>query len=209
VANEDMGMIRLAMTKRWMALAGGLAAVGLAAGPAAAQLAQRSNAPIDITADELEVVNAQCLATYKGAAEALQDTVRLRADILKIYYKPTPGAAKPGGTGANCGNELDHMEAIGQVYYVTPERRIHGDNAVYDKAADTMVITGDVIAIDGQNVARGARMVIKVSTNDGRMESGGAGTKSKPGRVRTVIYPKQDQTPAKSQPPAAPPPAPH
>ena len=203
-------MGRLAMNKRWMAVAGGFAALGLAAGAASAQLAQHSNAPIDITADELEVVNAQCLATYKGAAEALQDTVRLRSDVLKIYYKPTPGAAKAGGTGANCGNELDHLEAIGQVYYVTPERRVHGDNAVYDKAADTMIITGDVIAIDGPNVARGARMVIKVSTNDGRMESGGG--KSKSGRVRTVIYPKQDkqdQTPAKPQATAEPAVAPH
>ena len=196
------------MNKRWMALAGGLAALGVAAGPASAQLAAHSSAPIDVTADELEVVNGQCLATYKGAAEALQDTTRLRSDILKIFYKPTPGAAKPGGTGSNCGNELSHMEAIGQVYYVTPERRVHGDNAVYDQASDTMIITGDVIAINGQDVARGARMVIKVSTNDGRMESG-PGAKGKPSRVRTVIYPKQqDDKPAKT-PPAGPSAAPH
>ena len=203
-----MGMIRLAMTKRWMVLAGGVAALGLAAGPASAQLARNSSAPVDITADELEVVNAQCLATYKGAAEALQDTTRLRADILKIYYKPTPEAAKAGPNGSKCGSELDHMEAIGQVYYVTPQQRVHGDNAVYDKAADTMIITGDVIAIKGQDVARGARMVIKVSTSDGQMESGPSG-KGKSGRVRTVIYPKQDQAPAKPQPPAGPSAQPH
>jgi lipopolysaccharide export system protein LptA len=67
-----------------------------------------------------------------------------------------------------------------------------------------------VIAIDGQNVARGARMVIKVSTNDGRMESGGGGGKSKPSRVRTVIYPKsQTDKPAKPQTTAEPAAAPH
>ena len=89
-------MIRLANMKQW---AVGAFACGLiAAGPAAAQLAQNSDAPVDITADELEVINARCLATYSGGAEALQDTVRLRADVLKIYYKPNP-SAKPGGTG--------------------------------------------------------------------------------------------------------------
>lgn len=66
----------------------GAAAMMLAPGLAAAQLAPRSDAPIDITADELEVVNSQCLAVYRGSAEALQDTTRLRANTLRIYYKP-------------------------------------------------------------------------------------------------------------------------
>ncbi|MEO8113476.1 MAG: hypothetical protein ABI655_03775, partial [Phenylobacterium sp.] len=55
----------------------------LAAEPAAAQLAPSSHAPLDIAADELEVSNAQCIATWRGNAEALQDTARLRADVLK------------------------------------------------------------------------------------------------------------------------------
>ena len=103
-----MDMIRFAKMKQWAA--GAFACGLIAAGPAAAQLAQNSDAPVDITADELEVINAQCLATYSGGAEALQDTVRLRADVLKIYYKPNP-SAKPGGTGQACGNQLDRMEA--------------------------------------------------------------------------------------------------
>jgi lipopolysaccharide export system protein LptA len=185
-----MGMIRLSDMKHWAAAA---FACGLAAStPAAAQLAQGSDAPLDITADELEVANAQCLATYKGGAEALQDTVRLRADVLKIYYKPATAASGGGrsGTGSNCGSLLDHMEAIGSVYYVTQDRRVHGDNAFYDAGGDTITITGDVIAVQGQNVLRGSKMVINVKTSDAQMQSGGGG-RGKPNRVRTVIYPKQ------------------
>ena len=180
-------MIRLAKMKQWVV---GVFACGLiAAGPAAAQLAQNSDAPVDITADELEVINAQCLATYSGGAEALQDTVRLRADVLKIYYKPKP-SAKPGGTGQACGNQLDRMEANGSVYYVTPQQRVRGDAAVYDAGADTITITGDVVAAQARNVLRGSKLVIKVATGDTHMQSSVKG-RNKPGRVRTVLYPKQ------------------
>ena len=188
-----MGMIRLSDMKHWAVAA---IVCGLAASsPALAQLAQNSDAPLDITADELEVVNAQCLATYKGAAEALQDTSRLRADILKIYYKPNQGAAKTGsasGTGSNCGSLMDHMEAIGSVYYVTPQQRIHGDNAFYDAATDTITVTGDVVAVRGNDVLRGTKLVINSNTGDAQMQSSGGG-RGKPNRVRTVIYPKQQQ----------------
>ena len=174
-------------------------ACGLAASsPAMAQLAQGSDAPLDITADELEVVNAQCLATYKGGAEALQDTVRLRADILKIFYKPAQGGkGGSSGTGSNCGSLLDHMEAIGSVYYVTPEQRIHGDNAFYDAGGDTITVTGDVVAVRGNDVLRGTKLVVNVNTGDAQMQSAGGG-RNKPNRVRTVIYPKQQQPAAKA-----------
>ena len=80
-------------------LAAGLI-LGLAAAPAQAQLASGSNAPVDITADELEVVNADCLAIWRGSAEALQDGSRLRADVLRIRYAPGRAGATSGD--ANC-----------------------------------------------------------------------------------------------------------
>ena len=186
-----MGMIRLSDMKHWAVAA---IVCGLAASsPAVAQLAQNSDAPLDITADELEVVNAQCQATYKGGAEALQDTSRLRADVLKIFYKPSQGGKNgTSGTGSNCGSLMDHMEAIGSVYYVTPQQRVHGDNAFYDAATDTITVTGDVIAVRGNDVLRGTKLVINSNTGDAQMQSSGGG-RGKPNRVRTVIYPKQQQ----------------
>ncbi len=171
----------------------------LAAMPASAQLSQNSDAPVDISADQLEVVNTQCLATYRGAAEALQDTARLRADVLKIFYKTRQAPTGPqavaaqaaganGAMGGKCDSQLDRMEASGTVYYLTPQQRVRGDSAVYQAGSDTIIISGDVIAIQGQNVLRGSRLVIKVSTGDAQMQGAGPG---KAGRVRTVIYPKQ------------------
>jgi len=182
-----MSMSRLEM-RRWAA---GACALGLlAAGPASAQLAQGSDAPVDITADALEVVNTQCLSIWSGSAEALQDRTRLRADVLKTYSKKGP--ARPGAQGASCG-ALDRMEAIGNVYYVTPQQRVRGDAADYDVAAERIVITGDVVAVSGQNVLRGERLTVNVATGDAQMQSNSKGRGGK-ARPRAVIYP--DDKPA-------------
>lgn len=175
-------------SRRWVAAAAASAA--LAAPPAGAQIAQNSKAPVDMTADELEVVNTQCLAIWRGAAEALQDNARLRADVIRIYNKAQP-SARPGAAGGGCG-ALDRIEAAGSVYYVTPSQRVRGDAAVYQAAADTITFTGDVVATQGRNVLRGERLVIQVSTGAATMETSVKG-RNKPGRVRGVFYPNEER----------------
>lgn len=170
-----------------------LAAIAMAAAPAAqsqVSLAQDSDAPIDITADELEVVNAQCLAIWRGAAEALQDQARLRADVMRIY-SAKKSAARPGAGGADCG-ELTRIEAEGQVYYVTPQQSVRGDNAVYEASSETILFTGRVVAAQGRNVLRGERLRLNVATGQALVETSVQG-RGKPGRVRGVFYPNQQQ----------------
>jgi lipopolysaccharide export system protein LptA len=167
-------------------LAAGLAAGLLAALPAHAQLAQNSDAPVDITADELEVNNAECTAVWRGSAEALQDTARLRANVLRIYYKK--GAASSGAKTNSC-VEVSRMEGEGAVYYVTPQQKIRGDLAVYDAASETIVFTGDVIVAQDKNVMRGGRMVYSVATGQGQIESTAKGKGG--ARPRGVFYPSQ------------------
>ena len=58
----------------------------------------------------------------------------------------------------------------------------------YDAAAETITMTGDVVAAQGQNVLRGERLVINVVTGQARMETPAAS-----GRVRGVFYPNRTQ----------------
>jgi lipopolysaccharide export system protein LptA len=180
-----------------------LALAVAAAGPAAAQLATNSKAPIDITSDHLETANTDCVSTWSGNVEALQDTGRLRTDVLKMVFQPK--GAKAGSSSNSCGDLL-RMEAQGSVYYVTPDQRVKGNNALYEANNDTITVTGDVVAVQGQNVLRGERMVINTKTGQGQMQGATTG-RNKPGRVRGVFYPNQSNNPqgggtAKPNPPA-------
>lgn len=168
-------------SKLKLGLAAALAASLLGAGVAQAQLDPR--APLDITADASEVINSQCLSSWSGAVEALQGRTRLRADEVRIY-----NLKRGDGCGAN-----DRMEATGQVYFVTPERTVRADNAVYQFGSETITLTGGVIVVQGKSVVRGDRMVINTRTGQASMVSATKG-RNKPGRVRGVFYPNEGTT---------------
>jgi lipopolysaccharide export system protein LptA len=174
--------------KSLIAMAAATALLGLTAQPAAAQLAPHSKAPVDVTADQLETHNTECTYVYTGSAEALQDTARLRADVLIAHLEPKKG--KPGGAASSGCGDMTSLEAKGNVYYVSTDgRRVHGDNAFYAAGSKTITITGDVTAVDGQNVMRGTKMVYNMDTGEGHVEGGGKGPNAK-NRPRGVFYPK-------------------
>jgi lipopolysaccharide export system protein LptA len=179
----------------WASLAG--VALLAVCGAAKAQIETKSNAPIDITAAEAEVDNAKCLSIWKGAAEVLQGDSRLRADVITAYaaIKGADASGQPA-----CG-DTQKVIADGNVYYVTPTEHAHGERAVYTAAADEIVMTGDVVVVRGDNVARGDRLIIKVSTKQFTMmsDSKGAGA---PKRVRGVFYPEKSQQAPAGAPPA-------
>lgn len=173
---------------------------------AMAQIAPAGHGPVDVTADQLEVQQGQCLANWSGNAEALQDTSRLRADSLKIYNHPLGGSSG----GQSCG-PMERMEADGQVYYVTPSQVVKADHAVYTAANTTIIMTGDVVAAQGRNVVAGSKMVVNTNTGVGTMVTGVTGRGAK-GRVRGVFYPDQNASggsPGGPKAPVPPPPRRH
>ena len=187
--------------KTWRAAAAGLALAGGFGLVAQAQIAPSSNGPIDITADNGTLVNSTCEATWSGAAEALQGTSRLRANVIKAYLRKKPaasGAAQTGAAGAanpsDCG-ATQRIEADGNVFYVTPDQVAHGDHAVYNADTDQIVMTGNVIVVQGlKNVVRGDKMTIHVQTREVTIDSIAQG-RGTPGRVRGVFYPNTPGAP--------------
>lgn len=178
--------------------------LALAAGTAARaqQLGPHSDGPIDITADELEVQNKACISIWKGKAEALQGTARVRADVMKAFFESKPG--KAGATGAGACGDLIRIEADGSVYYVTDkDQRARGDHGVYEASSDSVTLTGDVVAVQGQNVLRGTRMVFNTQTGEGHLTGTGVGRNAGE-RPRGVFYPskKKDKPQAQPQPPS-------
>ena len=149
------------------------AALALAAGGVA--MAQTrpntSNQPIGYGADTGELTNTA--VSLRGRAEITQGQSRLRANAIE------------GARDASGG--LTRIEASGDVYYVTPNETIRGDRAIYNVAEATVVVTGDVILTQGQNVLTGARLSYNVDTGQARIEGGGG---QNGGRVRGVFYPQ-------------------
>lgn len=109
--------------------------------------------------------------TLEGRAELLQGDNRMRANRLTLTTDASGG--------------LSRIEAAGDIYYVTPNETMRGDSAVYTPASDTVVISGDVILTQGENVMTGGRLTYNLRTEQAQM-SAGAG-----GRVQGVFYPQR------------------
>jgi len=180
----------------WAAAAGGLA-IGVAGLGASAQpqaqpdgLATQSKGPIDIAADNSIYDNATCESTWTGSAEVLQGTTRLRAHEIRAFMRRQAATA---ADQSSCG-AAERIEADGDVYYVTPDQHARGDHAVYSADDNLIVMTGDVILVQGQNVVHGDRLTIHTQTRAAQMDSSAQG-RGAPGRVRAVFYQTQPGSP--------------
>ena len=195
-------MTRMAKLTAVAALCG----LGLAWGAADAQIAP-GNGPIDVTADQLEMVDAQHLAIWKGNVEAVQNGNRLVSDVMNVYFsgkgassaKPAP---KPAGGAASVGQDwgaVRQLVADGHVFFVSTTQTARGNHAVYDVVPDTITMTGDVVVVQGDNVIKGDKLVIQVKTGHADVISNTTG-RSKPERVRGVFYNQAQPAPAPAKP---------
>jgi lipopolysaccharide export system protein LptA len=167
--------------KRWAAVLG-LAVLAGAGATAHAQIAP-GGGPIDIAADSLTVDEGARTQTWLGHVEALQGTNRLRADKVVVFHGKAAGNAGSGAAPNAAMGDIEKLEASGNVYFVSPTQVVRGDVAAYTQASDTLVVTGDVVLTQGQNVLKGSRLVVQVGAGRATMDQG-------PGRVRGVFYPE-------------------
>ncbi|HWE47727.1 MAG TPA: LptA/OstA family protein [Caulobacteraceae bacterium] len=166
-------------------------AAALVMGAVAEAQISPTGGPIDISADHVTADNNAHSATYEGHVEALQGGNRMRSDTLNVFFKQhagTPASSTKNDGPASSWGGIDHLEAIGNVYFVTPTQVIRGDRADYTQATDTLVVTGQVVVTQGEDVMRGTRLTYVRSTGKSTMDAGG-------GRVRTIFYPDKKTSP--------------
>ena len=194
------------------AVAGSSQAAGQAAGQAQGNAPGitpdgKSKGPMDITAEGVETIQPQHLTIFKGNVEVIQDQARLRTPELRVFNKPKAAAGTAAGPAAPAGGPLgsdsgsiDHIEAAGPVYYITPTQNARGDYMLYEADPDTITLTGHVVLEQGKSVARGDKFIMFRKTGQNQLISNAPTTPT--GRVRVILYPQQQQAAAKPAAPA-------
>lgn len=120
-----------------------------------------------------------------GNARATQGDDTIAADRLIGRFKPVNGK-----------NEMDEMEAIGNVVVTTPTDVLYGDRAIYLAGTNKATVTGNVRIERGPNLITGARGEIDLDTNVSKIFGDGGPTATSTdgtqtgsdGRVRGVFY---------------------
>jgi lipopolysaccharide export system protein LptA len=149
-----------------------------------------STKPIEISADSLEVQREQGIAIFSGKVDAVQGTMRLRADRLTVHYRPN---GKKGQDGAMAQGAISRMDADGNVFLSSPSETAQGKKGVYDVDRRVVTLTGSVLLTRGENVVRGDRLVMNLDTGVSRVESARVPTPGgKPKqRVKGIFVPQK------------------
>jgi len=175
--------------------------LGLAGAPLQAQpskgppnalqgFSQNHDQPVHIEAATLEVRDKDQVATFSGDVRVTQGDTNLRCKKLVVFYEQDDAAAKskslkaasPGPGGQQ---RIKRLEARGGVVVTQKEQTATGETGVFDMKTNTVTLNGKVVMTQGQNVLRGDRLVVDLTSGVSRVESG----KNGQGRVEGLFLP--------------------
>jgi len=147
----------------------------------AAPKAQEGEIPLHITAAQLESDQDRHLIVFKGQVKAVYGDATLYADQLWVFFKPkalkpsTPAPApevQPASPLGDLGGEkLDRIEAKGNVRYVQEDRIATGQQGIYYKDRDEVVLLGHPQVWRGENHLKGERITFNLATKKVVVES--------------------------------------
>jgi len=154
--------------------------------------------PISIESNQLDVDDNKAVATFTGNVQVSQGETELRTGKLVVSYTKAQEGASGGKTGTSAlpggSSQIERLEASEKVYVKSADQVATAEKATFDMKSEVVVMTGNVVLSQGQNVAEGCRLTIQMqtglarleSTNCGDGDSGGSG-----GRVRMMLTPDQ------------------
>jgi lipopolysaccharide export system protein LptA len=174
---------------------------------------QNNKDPIKIESNSLEVRDKERIATFIDNVKLVQGDTTLECRRLVVFYdeEPTPAAAKgkaqpksglmsPPADGGQ--QQIRRLEAKGGVVVTQKDQVATGDNGVYEMKTNSIVLTGNVVMTRGQDVVKGDKLYVDMTTGLYRVESGAGGVSTP---VRMLINPgARDAKPAAPGPAATP-----
>jgi lipopolysaccharide export system protein LptA len=168
---------------------------------------QNRDQPVHIEAATLEVRDKDKVATFSGDVKVKQGDTDLRCKSLVVFYEgndadgKTLQAASPGPGGQQ---KIKRLEAHGGVVVTQKELAATGETGIFDMKNNTVTLNGNVVMTQGQNVLRGDRLVVDLTSGVSRVESG----KNGQGRVQGLFQPGSGSLDLKSGTPGGPAPRP-
>ncbi|MFS4581719.1 LptA/OstA family protein [Phaeobacter sp. C3_T13_0] len=123
--------------------------------------------PVEVTAEALDVNQADGSARFIGDVVIIQGVMRLSANDVLVIYKQNAD----GKTG------VERLEASGDVILVNGPDAAEADKAEYTIDAGTVIMTGNVLLSQSTGTLTSNRLVVDLTT----------GTASLSGRVKTIL----------------------
>ena len=154
-----------------LALATAAAAVAQSREPVSALKGHTSDAPIDLTADRLEVQDRADRAMFSGNVKVRQDELTLDTSRLTVAYSSSGGV------------QIKRLDASGGVTVRSPSETARGSFGIYDLDRKLITLVGNVVLERQGSQLSGQRLVIDLDSGRAVIDGGPAGVGQSGGRV--------------------------
>ncbi len=131
-----------------------------------------NDAPVEVTSERLEAKSSPRVVTFSGDVVARQDDLVIYADRLQVLF-----------TGG--GEEIETLEATGNVRIVQGASIATGRKGVYERARGIVTLSGEPRVRQGEDFVEGDEVIVYL--NEGRSVVVGTGDS----RVKAVIHPQE------------------
>ena len=155
--------------------------------PVSALKGHNSNAPVDVTAERIEVQDRADRAIFAGNVHVTQAELTLDTPRLTVAYS--------GGTGGDSNVQIRRLDAAGGVGIKSPSETARGDFGIYDLDRKLITLIGNVQLNRDQNQVNGARLVIDLDSGRAVVDGGPPGVNQSGGRVTGHFTVPQRQQP--------------
>ncbi|WP_152612994.1 lipopolysaccharide transport periplasmic protein LptA [Tateyamaria sp. ANG-S1] len=130
---------------------------------------QDTSAPVEVSADELNVDQETGAAVFTGNVVIGQGEMRLSAPRVLVIYRDNQAG-------------IERMEATGGVTLVSGPDAAESQRADYSIDTGLIVMTGDVLLTQGQSAIASERMTVNLEDGTARMQ----------GSVKTILQTGSD-----------------
>ena len=138
--------------------------LGLMAVPLCA--ADKVSLPVEVEANEMEIIDADKQAIFRGKVDAVRGTDHIKSDLMTVYYadvKQADGTSK---------SQVSKLDATGNVTITTKKQVITGEWAKMDVLANTLVVGGKVKLVEGKSTLRGEKLTVDLNADRTLMTGG-------------------------------------
>ncbi|MFK7752582.1 MAG: lipopolysaccharide transport periplasmic protein LptA [Sedimentitalea sp.] len=122
--------------------------------------------PVEVSADSLDVNQADGSAEFVGNVVVGQGEMRLSAQRVLVIYSESS-------------SQIERMEATGDVILVSGPDAAEAQRADYSITTGVIVMTGNVLLSQGNNALTSDKMTVNLTSGSAQMV----------GRVKTILMP--------------------
>ena len=131
-----------------------------------------SNAPVNFSAESMELQDRADRVVLSGGVTATQAGLTMKANRVTAAYT------------RNGGVDVNRLDATGGVIITKDDLRATSSSAIYDLDSSLITLIGNVKLVQGSNRLAGGRLVIDLNSGRSTINGGGApGTSNTGGRV--------------------------